>query len=250
MEKLPSYMVFKTNVCLGTFDDILAIISKTKNTGQKVSIDTSNTVVVSLAAINSKFRKALETFDILFSDSMPLVWYLRMLGGKIKTTCYAPEATLRIWDRFSGNSKIMVIGSDDKTKTLFESKFNKPAAWVTSRIDPDHPDAISRLIRQVNSVDPDILFLALGCPKSYYLLHKIYAQIRRGVIIHVGGSFDIVSGRARITPVKLQKSGLGWLFRLTREPDRLIKRYLIFNTLFILCVFRYFLKNRRQAADS
>jgi N-acetylglucosaminyldiphosphoundecaprenol N-acetyl-beta-D-mannosaminyltransferase len=250
MEKLPSLMVFKTRVCLGTFDDILTIIRETKSAGQKVSIDTSNTVVVSLAAINGKFREALETFDILFSDSMPLVWYLRLLGSRIKTTCYAPEATLRIWDRFSGNSKIMVVGSDDKTRALFESKFNKPAAWVTSRIDPDNPAAVSQLIRQVNSVDPDILFLALGCPKSYYMLQKIKAQIKRGAIIHVGGSFDIVSGRKRITPAKFQKLGLGWLFRLTQEPGRLTKRYMIFNTLFILCVFRYFLKNRRQAADS
>lgn len=243
-------MVFKTKVCLGTFDDILTIIRETMATGQRVCIDTSNTVVVSLAAINGKFRKALETFDILLSDSMPLVWYLRLLGSRIKTTCYAPEATLRIWDRFSGNSKIMVIGSDDKTKALFESKFNKPASWVTSRIDPDDPEAVSRLIRQINRVDPDILFLALGCPKSYYMLQKIKAQIKRGAIIHVGGSFDIVSGRKRITPAKFQKLGLGWLFRLTQEPCRLIKRYMIFNTLFILCVFRYFLKNRRQAADS
>ena len=243
-------MVFKTRVCLGTFDDILTIIRETKSTGQKVSIDTSNTVVVSLAAINCKFRKALETFDMLFSDSMPLVWYLRLLGSRIKTTCYAPEATLRIWNQFSGNSKIMIVGSDDKTKTLFESKFTKPAAWITSRIDPDNPDAVNQLILQVNSVEPDILFLALGCPKSYYLFQKINAQIKRGAIIHVGGSFDIVSGKARITPVKFQKSGLGWLFRLTQEPGRLIKRYMIFNTLFILCVFRYYKKNRRQAADS
>jgi N-acetylglucosaminyldiphosphoundecaprenol N-acetyl-beta-D-mannosaminyltransferase len=243
-------MVFKTKVCLGTFDDILTIIRETMATGQRVCIDTSNTVVVSLAAIDGKFRKALETFDILLSDSMPLVWYLRLLGSRIKTTCYAPEATLRIWDRFSSNSKIMVIGSDDKSKALFESKFNKPASWVTSRIDPDDPAAVSRLIRQINRVDPDILFLALGCPKSYYMLQKIKAQIKRGAIIHVGGSFDIVSGRKRITPAKFQKLGLGWLFRLTQEPGRLTKRYMIFNTLFILCVFRYFLKNRRQAADS
>ena len=250
MEKIPALTVFKTSVCLGTFDDILAIISETKSAGRKVSIDTSNTVVVSLAATNDKFRKALETFDFLFSDSMPLVWYLRLLGSRIKTTCYAPETTLRIWDRFSGNSKIMVVGSDEKTKTLFESKFNKPAAWVTTRIDPDNPAAINQLIRQVNSVDPDILFLALGCPKSYYLLQKIKARIKRGAIIHVGGSFDIVSGRTRITPVMFQKLGLGWLFRLTQEPGRLIKRYMIFNTLFILCALRYFLRNRRQAAKS
>ena len=243
---LPSLNVFKARVNLGTYDQLLDIIADRIETQKSLCVDTSNTVVLSLAATDNNFQEALKSFDLLLPDSRPLLWYLQLLGGNIRDTCYGPETTLRVWHRFSGSNKFLIIGSNKKTERAFEIKFSKPARWITEKVDPEDKGNMKWLQQEIELIDPDIIFLALGCPKSYFVLQQIKHTIKRAVVIHVGGSFDLISGSKKITPIWLQRLGLGWLYRLIQEPKRLWKRYLKFNTLFILCVCRYFLSDRKK----
>ena len=60
----------------------------------------------------------------------------------------------------------------------------------------------------------------------------------------VGGSFDVISGKAKRAPLWIQKYGLEWFYRLLQEPKRMWKRYLIGNTIFIILVVKEFFKNK------
>jgi len=37
----------------------------------------------------------------------------------------------------------------------------------------------------------------------------------------VGGSFDVISGKAKRAPAFFQKAGLEWFYRLIKEPSRM-----------------------------
>ena len=52
------------------------------------------------------------------------------------------------------------------------------------------------------------------------------------VLIGVGAASDFHAGRKRQAVRWMQRSGLEWLFRLTTEPRRLWRRYLVNNSLF------------------
>jgi N-acetylglucosaminyldiphosphoundecaprenol N-acetyl-beta-D-mannosaminyltransferase len=52
-------------------------------------------------------------------------------------------------------------------------------------------------------------------------------------MLGVGASFDFYAGNIAEAPDWLQKLGLEWLFRLSKEPRRLWKRYLILNPRFM-----------------
>lgn len=54
------------------------------------------------------------------------------------------------------------------------------------------------------------------------------------IFIGIGAAFDLLTGRIRQAPRWMQRVGLEWLFRLTQEPRRLAKRYLVNNPLFLL----------------
>lgn len=243
---LPSMQIFNSQVHIGTYDDLMRLVEKASNSDRLCAIDTSNTMVISLAAQNEVFHRALQSFDIVLPDAMPLIWYMRLVGAKIKDTCSGPEVTLRVLDQFATSKRIMIIGADETTKSMFEDRFFKPEKWITRRIDYNSPDHINQVITDIQNCGPDILFLGLGCPKSYYLLEKIKAHIRRGVIIHVGGSFDIISGKTKMIPASIRKCGLGWLYRLIQEPGRLWKRYLIYNSMFLFYSLLYYARNRQH----
>ena len=60
------------------------------------------------------------------------------------------------------------------------------------------------------------------------------------MMVGVGAAFDIHSGRVRQAPLWMQRDGLEWLFRLTQEPRRLWKRYLLNNPLFVVRILAQF----------
>ncbi len=52
-------------------------------------------------------------------------------------------------------------------------------------------------------------------------------------MLGVGQAFDIYGGSLRQAPPWMREHGLEWLFRLCREPRRLGKRYVVYNTWFV-----------------
>ncbi|HUN04933.1 MAG TPA: WecB/TagA/CpsF family glycosyltransferase, partial [Niabella sp.] len=52
----------------------------------------------------------------------------------------------------------------------------------------------------------------------------------------------VMIGMQKRAPVWMQKASLEWLYRLLQEPKRLFKRYAITNTLFIVLLFRQWVK--------
>jgi N-acetylglucosaminyldiphosphoundecaprenol N-acetyl-beta-D-mannosaminyltransferase len=98
-----------------------------------------------------------------------------------------------------------------------------------------------RIMERVRASQPDLLFVGLGVPKQEYWMHKHYRSLNARLSIGVGGAFDMVAGITPRAPKWLQNAGLEWLFRLSAEPRRLWKRYLIGNVRFLEIVGRQWL---------
>jgi N-acetylglucosaminyldiphosphoundecaprenol N-acetyl-beta-D-mannosaminyltransferase len=63
----------------------------------------------------------------------------------------------------------------------------------------------------------------------------------KAVMIGVGAAFDYHAGTIKRAPAWMQDAGLEWFHRLLSEPQRLWRRYLVTNTLFIILVTRQLL---------
>ena len=50
-----------------------------------------NTHIIALARQRPDFRAALEKFDVLLPDGMPLVWAMRQKGANLKDRVYGPS---------------------------------------------------------------------------------------------------------------------------------------------------------------
>jgi N-acetylglucosaminyldiphosphoundecaprenol N-acetyl-beta-D-mannosaminyltransferase len=53
------------------------------------------------------------------------------------------------------------------------------------------------------------------------------------VLATVGAAFDFHAGIVPQAPAWMQRAGLEWLYRLTREPRRLWRRYARYNPRFV-----------------
>ena len=78
-----------------------------------------------------------------------------------------------------------------------------------------------------------ILFVGMGVPRQEYFLQEHWPELGVNLAIGVGGAFDVLAGIRKRAPRVAQKAGLEWMFRLSQEPRRLWKRYLVTNSQFI-----------------
>jgi UDP-N-acetyl-D-mannosaminuronic acid transferase (WecB/TagA/CpsF family) len=65
----------------------------------------------------------------------------------------------------------------------------------------------------------------MGCPRQDFWIFHMRRRIRLPMLA-VGAAFDFHAGSVQQAPAIMQRHGLEWLYRLTREPKRLWRRYL------------------------
>jgi N-acetylglucosaminyldiphosphoundecaprenol N-acetyl-beta-D-mannosaminyltransferase len=82
------------------------------------------------------------------------------------------------------------------------------------------------------------VFVALGAPKQEIFIQAVRREVRPAVCLAVGASLDFVAGTIPRAPRWMSRSGLEWLFRLSREPSRLWKRYLLRDPQFLFVLAR------------
>ena len=56
-------------------------------------------------------------------------------------------------------------------------------------------------------------------------------------VLAVGAAFNFHAGQLAQAPPILQRFGLEWLYRFTREPKRLWRRYMLLNPYYLALLF-------------
>lgn len=81
----------------------------------------------------------------------------------------------------------------------------------------------TEVLAEVNRARPDVLFVALGSPRQELWMYQNRPNLDVGVMMGLGGSLDILSGRAQRAPQFFIDHHLEWFYRLIRQPWRLIR---------------------------
>ncbi len=90
-----------------------------------------------------------------------------------------------------------------------------------------------RVIEDINTRRPDIVLVGMGTPKQELWVERHAEVVDARVLWTVGALFDYVSGRVPRAPSWLADNGLEWIFRLAIEPQRMWRRYLLGNPVFV-----------------
>ncbi len=58
-------------------------------------------------------------------------------------------------------------------------------------------------------------------------------------MLGLGASLDFEAGNVTRAPEWMQRCGLEWLYRITQDPARLAKRYLVDDLKIVPLIFKY-----------
>jgi N-acetylglucosaminyldiphosphoundecaprenol N-acetyl-beta-D-mannosaminyltransferase len=90
-----------------------------------------------------------------------------------------------------------------------------------------------RVIEDINAHGPAIVLVGMGTPKQELWVDRYADRLDGAVVWTVGALFDYVSGHTPRAPRWLADNGLEWIFRLAIEPQRMWRRYLLGNPVFL-----------------
>lgn len=231
----------------GTIDRIVDALTAPRT--RSFHIVTPNAQFVQIAHSDSRFAEITHKADLSVADGVPLVWASRLLGsplpGRVNGTDLmvrlTAEAAQRGWRVYlfggrPGAAQSAAAALRAAHSSLQVAGIDCPA--MDFMLDPQLDSDATERIRKAA---PDILFVALGAPKQEIWIHA-HRDLPVGVMVGVGGSFELVAGITRRAPACFQRAGCEWLWRLAMEPKRMWKRYLVGNTLFLSILFRLWMQ--------
>ncbi len=190
-------------------------------------------------------------------DGMPMVWMGRAQGEPTIRRVYGPDLMLNLCAHSepAGFTHFLYGGKEgvaDELSATLQARF--PGLRIVGTYSPPfrplNPDEVADLQAKVRAARPDFFWVGLSTPKQERFMAAYLAQLPEAkIFLGVGAAFDLLTGRLRQAPRWMQGMGLEWFFRLTQEPKRLARRYLINNPLFVfraaaqLTGFRKYLRN-------
>ncbi|QDV44021.1 UDP-N-acetyl-D-mannosaminuronic acid transferase [Stieleria neptunia] len=241
------------NVSLVDYDQAVAHLMAAARVGASAVVACHAVHAIVVAGRDPELRQQVNQFSMITPDGQPVRWALNALHrAALSDRVYGPELMLRVCAAAAQTGVPIYLygGTPDvlaKLQTNLSAQFpNLQLAGSEAppfrELSDDENEAVCR---RINESGAGIVMIGLGCPKQDRFAARNRERIR-SVQLCIGAAFDFHAGVKPMAPRWMQKHGLEWVFRLSCEPRRLWRRYLVTNTQFTLAILMQFAKLRMQ----
>lgn len=221
--------VFGIGITNETSESILEYLGNfLKNSQKKLFIVTPNPEMIMLSRKNSDFKKVLNEANLALCDGIGLYKAAHFLGIPLK-------------ERIIGTTfmeKVCEMVADWPITVGFLGSGPHVAEKVGECLSKRYPGLkVVYTAQEWDASQPqkpiDILFVAFGAPKQEFWMQKNLSKLPVRVMMGVGGAFDQIIDPSLRPPMWLHSIGLGWLYRLIREPWRLKRQMQLIPFVFL-----------------
>lgn len=242
---LPRGFIFGLPVVSCTMEALVdELLGAARSPERPLLVAAADVHVATRTVRDPSYGRSLAAFDWICPDGVPLVWLLKKQkapGAPARLS--GPDIMSAMWEAGQRHPQAPVrhflLGGKPETLTLLQQQLaaRYPDAVLAGSYSPpfgtwdeEEQTRICRLIAESNAT---CVWVGLGCPKQESWLASRRHALPAALYFAVGAAFDFHAGTVRRAPLWMQKRGLEWFYRLCREPRRLMKRYVTYNSLFV-----------------
>ncbi len=120
---------------------------------------------------------------------------------------------------------VYLLGAKEEVVSALAEKLRAQYPGMKLRWHNGYDGDKDQLMGEAAALAPDLVLVGLGVPAQDILLYRHLEKFQKGVLMGVGGSFDVLSGMKRRAPSFFIKTNTEWLYRILREPSRLGRFY-------------------------
>ena len=214
-----------------TLDEIDKLILK----NDKSYVVTPNVDHIVQLETDVELKNIYRDASLILADGKPLLWISKWYKTPIKEKISGSDLFPLLCEMAAKKGYSMFFlgaaeGVAAKAAENLKKKYN--GLKIVGTYSPPYgfeKDEIEseKIIDMVKEAHPDILIVGLGCPKQEKFIYNYRDRLNVPISLGLGASFDFEAGNIKRAPKWMANHGLEWLFRITQDPQRMAKRYLV-----------------------
>lgn len=209
---------------------------------------TPNTDHLLLLQESESFLRAYRAAEFVTVDSQILKWSMRLIGAPVQSKLSGSDILPAFCEhhRDDPSMRLFLLGGREGVARAAMERINNrlgrqvviAAHSPSMRFGTDEHET-SAVIEMVNASGATALAVGLGAPKQELWIHANRVRMP-GVrwFLAVGAALDFEAGSVKRAPGWVSQIGLEWLYRLSQDPRRLWRRYLVRGPRFFVLLLR------------
>ena len=183
--------------------------------------------------------------EIVFIDGKPIKWMCNLLGRYVKARITGPDLMEFICKKGAPRGlTIFLLGAGpgvaDKCGKILEEKY--PGIHAVGSYSPpfgfqNDKAELQKINTMLKESGADLLFVGMGSPKQDIFIYENMKEYGIPVSFSMGAALDFIAGNVKRAPRWMVRCGLEWVHRISQNPKRLWKRYLVTDITNIIPMF-------------
>lgn len=178
---------------------------------------------------NNSYFRTLRFAEIIYLDGFILGWVIKILFNQKKERFGAEDYLDQLLLFCQKHQlKVFLFGSTEagnkKAIKNLGKRFEKLQIYGINGYKKNN----TTIIEEINNKKTDFLIIGLGLGRQEEWIEENKANLKNvRVILAVGNIIDILGEQKKLAPEILKRYYLRWVYRLAKEPRRLLKRYVL-----------------------
>lgn len=218
-----------------TMQETLQAIDSLIQANKNAYVVTPNVDHIVQLETNKELQDVYKNASLILTDGKPLLWIAKWYGTPIKEKISGSDLFPLLCDLAARKRyRMFFLGAAEgvAAKAAENLAMRYKGLQVVGTYSPpfgfeNNPVEMEKIKAMIKKVEPHILIVGLGCPKQEKFMYHHCRELEVPVSLGLGASFDFEAGNIKRAPRWMSDRGLEWLFRITQDPKRMVKRYLV-----------------------
>lgn len=202
--------------------------------------------IVQLEA-DKELQNVYANASLILTDGKPLVWISKWYGTPIKEKISGSDFFPRLCEMAARKGyRMYFLGAAEGVAAKAAENLKKRfgGLQIVGTYSPlygfeENVEEMRKIRSMIKEAKPHMLIVGLGCPKQEKFMYHNCKELGVPVSFGLGASFDFEAGNIKRCPKWMADYGLEWLYRITQDPKRLAKRYLVDDRKILGLVWKY-----------
>lgn len=194
------------------------------------------------------FLDVYNSADYKLCDSQMLIYASRFLGTPLKQKISGSDFFPAFYTHHKNNEeiKIFLLGAAKGVASKAQQRINSKVGRniIVGVHSPSfgfekNKEECKEIIEIIKRSGATVLAVGVGAPKQEKWINKYKKELPNiKIFMAVGATIDFEADNIKRSPKWMSELGLEWMYRLSSEPKRLWKRYLIEDMPFLWLILK------------
>lgn len=184
-----------------------------------------------------EFSRVYSIADYILCDSQILIYASKFLGIPIKQKISGSDFFPAFYTYHKNNEdiKVFLLGADKGVASKAKNKINSKVGRniIVGAHSPSfgfekNDEECMEIVEMIKQSGATVLAIGVGAPKQEKWIYKYKDKLPKiKIFLAIGATIDFEADNIKRSPKWMSELGVEWLYRLSSDPKRLWKRYLI-----------------------